>query len=106
MALPRASSGLLRSRIPIRPVTPAPRFSRSRGLKDNLGGPYGQEPPPKNPSSLDAARRNWLPITGGLFAAALGYIYFWRDPPKAKDVPTIARQESEKMARAIDKKGS
>ncbi|PHH60230.1 hypothetical protein CDD81_1930 [Ophiocordyceps australis] len=106
MTVPRASSGLLRSRIPIRPVTAAPRVSLSRGLKDDLGGPYGQEPPPKDPSSLAAARRNWIPITGAFVAAALGYIYFWRDSPKPKDVPTMARQEGEKMARGIEKKGS
>lgn len=29
------------------------------GPKDNLGGPGGQQPPPRNPGGPEALKRNW-----------------------------------------------
>lgn len=70
MAILRASSGgLLRTAAGRRAAPPGrsvlaataattPRL-HVRGVKDDLGGPGGQEPPPEKPSGTDAIRRNW-----------------------------------------------
>lgn len=34
------------------------RRAQTRG-PDDLGGPGGQQPPPKNPGGPDAVKRNW-----------------------------------------------
>lgn len=64
MAIPRASSGMLRSQIRHRPAAAATPLrhtqvrTQMRG-KDDLGGPGGQEPPPNSPSGADTLKKNW-----------------------------------------------
>ena len=65
MAIPRISYGLLRSaaRAPasrastLRPGAQQVR-TQVRG-KDDLGGPGGQQPPPKSPGGPEIVKRNW-----------------------------------------------
>lgn len=68
MAIPRASSGMLRSQIrpacrnaapPLRPSAGAPRTMANIHGKDDLGGPGGQEPRPSKPAGPEAMKRNW-----------------------------------------------
>ncbi len=62
MAIPRASSGLLRSRIARRPVAIASPFRNNQirtKITEDLGGPGGQTKPPERPGGPDAIKRNW-----------------------------------------------
>jgi hypothetical protein len=75
MAIPRASSGMLRSRLRARPTGAAPLGARQTNpsrttqvrtkatSRDDLGGPGGQQPPPKNPGGPEALKRNWYMTT-------------------------------------------
>ncbi|KAM0264271.1 hypothetical protein ACHAQJ_000760 [Trichoderma viride] len=60
---------------------PASTYGRDDG---NLGGPGGQQPPPRNPGGPEALRRNWMAIGGGALALLIGYNFFARDPVDAK----------------------
>ncbi|EHK42140.1 hypothetical protein TRIATDRAFT_84109 [Trichoderma atroviride IMI 206040] len=54
------------------------------GHKDDLGGPGGQQPPPRNPGGPDALKRNWMAIGGAALAVLIGYNFFAKDPEEAK----------------------
>ncbi|KAH7318235.1 hypothetical protein B0I35DRAFT_431597 [Stachybotrys elegans] len=65
----------------IRPVAapllrPAQRRTVTRGDRDDMGGPYGQEPRPPRPGGFDVIKRNWVAFAGagvvGIFA--LSYV--------------------------------
>lgn len=39
--------------------TTAPVRATAFGGKDDLGGPHGQQPPPRSPGGPEALKRNW-----------------------------------------------
>ncbi|KAG6003014.1 hypothetical protein E4U21_002449 [Claviceps maximensis] len=82
-AAPRASAGLLRNRIkvsvPSRAVRASPRYmsaTQVSRVKDDLGGPGGQQPPPGKPGGYDVLRQQWLKIGGGALLLVAAYAYF------------------------------
>lgn len=85
MAVPRASSGLLRSRVRVRPgpaaaggpgqLPPSHRV-QARGLNGEFGAANDEPPPPPpppkgRPGAPDALRRNWHALLGAARAPLL-----------------------------------
>ncbi|KAK5993850.1 hypothetical protein PT974_07287 [Cladobotryum mycophilum] len=88
MPFPRASSGMLRTLIrPARTAAPL-RSTQIRtqtiGGKESLGGPGGQQPPPRNPGGPEALQRNWMYIGGAFLTLAIGYSWITRHPDEAR----------------------
>ncbi|KAL6807007.1 hypothetical protein GGI42DRAFT_265792 [Trichoderma sp. SZMC 28013] len=52
--------------------------------KDDLGGPGGQQPPPRNPGGPEALKRNWMAIGGGALAVLIGYNWIVKNPDEAR----------------------
>ncbi|KAL7933970.1 hypothetical protein V8C35DRAFT_280288 [Trichoderma chlorosporum] len=64
--------------------TSAPVRATAYGNKDNLGGPGGQQPPPRNPGGPEALKRNWMAIGGGALAVLIGYNWIVKNPDEAR----------------------
>lgn len=67
MSIPRVSYGLVAARSGVRAAASS-RLMRGAGAqqirtqirgKEDLGGPGGQQPAPKQPGGPDAVKRNW-----------------------------------------------
>ncbi|KAG6017534.1 hypothetical protein E4U54_006506 [Claviceps lovelessii] len=99
---PRASAGLLRNRIkapPSRAVRASPRYmsaTQVSRVKDDLGGPGGQQPPPRKPFNPDMLRQQWFRIGGGVFLLLAAYAYF--SPRETKDAAKRSALDLERTA--------
>ncbi|GJN75676.1 hypothetical protein VFPFJ_08330 [Purpureocillium lilacinum] len=117
MAILRASSGgLLRAAAGRRAAPPGrsvlaataattPRL-HVRGVKDDLGGPGGQEPPPEKPSGTDAIRRNWVPLGGAALLLVGAYAYLTGGPTKPTGVPVIPPETETAVGVGVGKDAS
>ncbi|UNI18499.1 hypothetical protein JDV02_004766 [Purpureocillium takamizusanense] len=95
-SLPRAAAAGRRTTAPpggrpvLSPATAAPtgphphQAQQVRGVKDDLGGPGGQQPPPQKPSGTDALRRNWVPFGGAALLLLGAYAYLTGGGPTDK----------------------
>ncbi|KND93644.1 hypothetical protein TOPH_01374 [Tolypocladium ophioglossoides CBS 100239] len=88
MAIPRSSSGMLRSHI--RPA--------ARNAPPRIRAAQQQKPPPPNPGGPEAIRRNWVPLGGAALLFVAMYAYLTRTPPKAATMPQPEAAEA-KQAR-------
>lgn len=127
MAIPRASSSMLRSNIIRRPAAVATPLRRMqiRTQMDDLGGPGGQEKPPSRPAGPDTLKRNWYvhssclhhvndnpantllrPAIGGVALVLVGaYAYFTGGAPKAKAKEEELVGAAKERAEDLKKKG-
>lgn len=102
MVTPRASTGLLRNHIKLTPraIGASPRYISATPVsrvKDELGGPGGQKPPPTKPGGPEAIRRNWFAIGGGALLLAAAYSYLTA-PKETKEAVERRAVELEKKA--------
>ncbi|KAG5924291.1 hypothetical protein E4U42_004708 [Claviceps africana] len=103
---PRAAAGLLRSGIaaaPSRAVRASPRYmsvTQVSRVKDDLGGPGGQQPPPRKPGDL--TRQQWLKIGGGALLLIAAIAYFSGTPPR--DTKEAAKRRVLELERTAERK--
>ncbi|KAI9149514.1 hypothetical protein HJFPF1_11567 [Paramyrothecium foliicola] len=76
-------AGLRSARAPlVRPVQT--RFLTHDKNTNDLGGPYGQTPPPQNPGGVDAIRRNRMRAAGGVLLFLGLVAYMAKEPEKSQ----------------------
>ncbi|KAG5981624.1 hypothetical protein E4U55_002736 [Claviceps digitariae] len=108
VATPRASAGLLRGRIrvpPSRAVRASPRYmsaTQVSRVKDDLGGPGGQQPPPRKPSGVEILREQWLKIGGGALILLAAYAYL--SGPPARDAKEAAKRSALELEKTAERK--
>ncbi|KAG5950770.1 hypothetical protein E4U53_004441 [Claviceps sorghi] len=104
-ATPRAA-GLLRSRItaaPSRALRASPRYISATQVpraKDDLGGPGGQQPPPRKPGDL--SRQQWLKLGGGALLVVAALAYLSGTPPR--DTKEAAKRKALELERTAERK--
>ncbi|KAG6040081.1 hypothetical protein E4U41_001422 [Claviceps citrina] len=87
-----------------RAVTASPRFisaTRAPRVKDDIGGPGGQQPPPQRPGGFDALRQHWLKIGGGALLLVAAYAYLGGNPRETKEA---AKRKALELERAAERK--